>query len=225
MKEALPVATPVTAVPHGTAQARTRYWLVPIARAAIAAVAAVVITFSQNHSAALGLTVFGAFAALTGLAILAGSRSLKADGVAHHVFVAHAILTLAAGGVALAFAASASLPVFFAVVLIWALLTGALELYSGFRLRGRSPLARDWMTIGVVTVLLAVAFLVVPQGLDQQFTGPDGIERSLTASIVAVGVFGAYAAIVAVLLVIGGFSLKWGTDPSGRVAPETESQS
>ncbi|WP_411722299.1 hypothetical protein [Mycetocola sp.] len=217
------MATPVTAAPNGTAQSRSRYWLVPIARAAVAAVAAVVITFSQNHSATLGLTVFGAFAVLTALAIFAGSGSLKADRVAQHTFVAQAVLTLAAGAVALAFAASASLPAFFAIVLIWALLTGALELYNGFRLRGRSPLARDWTAIGLVTVLLAVAFLVVPQGLDQQFTGPDGVERSLTASIVAVGVYGAYAAIVAVLLVIGGFSLKWGTDPSGRVAPETES--
>jgi uncharacterized membrane protein YhaH (DUF805 family) len=219
------VATPVTAVPSGTAQSRSRYWLVPIARAAVAALAAVVITFSQDHSAALGLTLFGAFALLSALAVFAGSGSLAADRVAQHTFVAQAILTLAAGVVALAFAASASLPAFFAIVLIWALLTGSLELYNGFRVRGRSPLARDWMTIGVVTVLLAVAFLAVPQGLDQQFTGPDGVERSLTASIVAVGVFGAYAAIVAVLLVIGGFSLKWGTDSNGRTAPETESHS
>jgi uncharacterized membrane protein YhaH (DUF805 family) len=152
------VATPVTAVPSGTAQSRSRYWLVPIARAAVAAVAAVVITFSQDHSAALGLTVFGAFALLSALAVFAGSGSLTSDRVAQHTFVAQ-------------------------------------------------------------------AFLAVPQGLDQQFTGPDGVERSLTASIVAVGVFGAYAAIVAVLLVIGGFSLKWGTDSSGRTAPETESHS
>jgi uncharacterized membrane protein HdeD (DUF308 family) len=225
MKEAQPVATPVAAVSGGTAQSRSRYWPVPLLRAAVAAVATIVITFSQNHSAALGLTVFGAFAVATALAILAGSRSLKSDRVAQRTFVAQALLTLAAGVAALGFVATASLPAFFAIVLMWALLTGALELYNGYRLRGRSPLARDWMTIGVVTVLLAVAFLVVPQGLDQQFTGPDGVERSLTASIVAVGVFGAYAAIVAVLLVIGGFSLKWGTDSSGRAAPETESHS
>ncbi|HEV7847800.1 MAG TPA: hypothetical protein VGO88_00540 [Mycetocola sp.] len=219
------MATPVAAASAGPVQTRSRYWLVPVTRAVVAAVAAIVITFSQNHSAALGLAVFGGFAVLTASAILVGSASLKADRVAHHTFVAQAVLTLVAGAVALAFAASASLPAFFAIVLIWALLTGALELYNGFRLRGRSPLARDWTTTGIVTVLLAVAFLVVPQGLDQHFTGPDGVERSLTASIVAVGVFGAYAAIVAVLLVIGGFSLKWGTDPSGRVTPETESQS
>ena len=219
------MATPVAAVSAGTVQTRSRYWLVPVARAAVAAVAGLVITFSQDHSAALGLTVFGAFAALTALALIAGSVPLKTDRVARQVSLAQGILTLVAGVAALAFAASAGLPAFFAIVLIWALLTGGLEVYNGFRLRGRSPLARDWMTIGLATVLLAVAFLVVPQGLDQQFTGPDGVARSLTASIVAVGIFGAYAAIVAVLLVIGGFSLKWGTDPSGRAARETESHS
>jgi uncharacterized membrane protein YhaH (DUF805 family) len=219
------VATSVTAVSSGTAQTRSRYWLVPLLRAGVAAVAAAVITFSQDHSAALGLTVFGAFAIVTALAILAGSGALTGDRVARLTFVAQAAITLAAGVTALALAASAGLPAFFAIVLIWALLTGALELYSGFRLRGRSPLARDWTTIGLATVLLAVAFLLVPQGLDQQFTGPDGIERSLTASIVVVGIFGAYAAIVAVLLVIGGFSLKWGTDQSGPTTPETESPS
>lgn len=219
------MATPVAAAPAGAVQTNSRYWLVPVARAAVAAVAAFVITFSQDHSASLGLTVFGGFAVLTALALLAGSSSLGADRVAQHTFVAQALLTLAAGVVSLAMAASRSLPAFFAIVLTWALLTGALELYNGFRLRGRSPLSRDWVTVGLATVLLAVAFLVVPQGLDQQFTGPDGVERSLTASIVTVGIFGAYAAIVAVLLVIGGFSLKWGTDPSGRVTPETESHS
>jgi hypothetical protein len=81
------------------------------------------------------------------------------------------------------------------------------------------------MTIGGLTVLLAVAFLLVPPGFDQQFTGPDGVERSLTASVVTVGIFGAYAAIVAVLLVIGGLSLKWGADESGRINAQRESRS
>lgn len=223
---ATPVAAaPVGAVPVGAGQARSRYWLVPVTRAAVAAVAAIVITFSQDHSASLGLTIFGAFAVLTGLALLAGTRSLAEDRVAQRTFAAQAFLTIAAGTVSLVAAASGSLPAFFAIVLAWALLTGALELYNGFRLRGRSPLARDWTTTGLVTVLLAVAFLVVPQDLNQQFSGPDGVERSLTASIVTVGIFGAYAAIVAVLLVIGGFSLKWGADSSGRVTSKTESPS
>ncbi|MBG6238587.1 peptidoglycan/LPS O-acetylase OafA/YrhL [Mycetocola sp. CAN_C7] len=219
------MATPVAAATGGAVNSRSRYWLVPVARAAVAAVAAVVITFNGNHSPWLGLSVFGGFAVLTALIeIVLGSARLAADRVSRRTFFAQAIITLAAGVVALALAPNSSLPAFYAIVIVWALLTGALELYSGFRLRRRSPLARDWTTIGGLTVLLAVAFLLVPPGLDHQFTGPDGIDRSLTASIVTVGIFGAYAAIGAVLLVIGGFSLKWGTDESGRVPPETEAR-
>lgn len=220
------MATPVAAAPGGAVIPRSRYWPVPVARAAVAAVAAVVITFNGNHSPWLGLSVFGGFAVLTALVlILLGSRPLAADRVSQRTFVAQAVVTLLAGVVSLALAPTAGLPAFYAIVILWALLAGALELYSGFRLRGRSPFARDWMTVGGLTVLLAVAFLLVPPGFDQQFTGPDGIDRSLTASIVTVGIFGAYAAIVAVLLVIGGFSLKWGADESGRVSAERESHS
>ena len=220
------MATPVAAATGGAVNSRSRYWLVPVARAAVAAVAAVAITFNGNHSPWLGLSVFGGFAVLTALVeILLGSPRLAADRVARGAFLAQAAVTLVAGVVALALAPTAGLPAFYGIVIVWALLTGAVELYSGFRLRGRSPLARDWMTIGGLTVLLAVAFLLVPPGLDQQFTGPDGVDRSLTASVVTVGIFGAYAAIVAVLLVIGGFSLKWGADESGRVLSETESTS
>ena len=220
------MATPVAAAPGGAVNSRSRYWLVPVARAAVAAVAAVVITFSGDHSPWLGLSVFGGFAVLTALVeVVLGYGPLASDRVARRILVAQAVVTVLAGAVALALAATSGLPAFYAIVIVWALLTGALELYSGFRLRGRSPLARDWMTIGGLTLLLAVAFLLVPPGLDQQFTGPDGVDRSLTASVVTVGIFGAYAAIVAVLLVIGGFSLKWGTDERGRVTAETESQS
>ncbi len=219
------MATPVAAAPAGAVNSRSRYWLVPVSRAAVAAAAAVVITFSGDHSPWLGLSVFGGFAVLTALVeFVLGAASLASDRVSRRVVVAQAVVTVAAGVVALVLAPFAGLPAFYAIVIIWALLTGALELYSGYRLRGRSPLARDWMTIGTLTALLAVAFLIVPPGLDQQFTGPDGIDRSLTASIVTVGIFGAYAAIVAVLLVIGGLSLKWGTDERGRVSPETEAR-
>ncbi len=219
------MATPVAAAPAGAVNARSRYWLVPVSRAAVAAAAAVVITFSGDHSPWLGLSVFGGFAVLTALVeLVLGAASLASDRVSRRLVVAQSVVTVAAGAVALALAPFAGLPAFYAIVIVWALLTGALELYSGYRLRGRSSLARDWMTIGGLTALLAVAFLLVPPGLDQQFTGPDGIDRSLTASVVTVGIFGAYAAIVAVLLVIGGLSLKWGTDERGRVSPETEAR-
>lgn len=215
------MATPVAAAPGGAVDSRSSYWVIPIVRALVAAVAAIVVTFSSDHSASFGLLVFGVFAILSG--IVTGGLHLgvlRDDRVARWSFALQGLVAALAGGAALAIAASQpSLPALVAIVTAWALITGALELYNGFRLRGRSPLAREWMTIGGLTVLLAIVLVTIPQSLDQHFTGPDGVERSLTASIVTVGIFGAYAAILAVLLTIGGLSLKWGTD---RQATTTE---
>jgi hypothetical protein len=63
--------------------------------------------------------------------------------------------------------------------------------------------------------------LLVPAGLEQQFTGPDHVERVLTASVFVVGLLGAYSAILGVYLVIGGLSLRWAGQP-GRPAPIAE---
>jgi uncharacterized membrane protein HdeD (DUF308 family) len=201
-----------------------------VLRAIPAVIAAGIITFSLDHSAPLGLTVFGGFALLTGvLTLILVPRTLATDRGARLNFLVSGVVGILAGAAALLFAGagSAAVPALFLIVIVWALLTGVLELYSGLRVRGRSPFARDWMTIGGLTVLLAVAYLLVPPGMNQQFEGPDGVVRSLTASIVTVGFFGAYAAILAVLLLIGGFSLKWGTDDARRASTTgtTESQS
>ena len=230
VKEAPSLASSAVAAPRGAVDSTARYWILQVLRAVPAAIAAVVITFSSDHSAPLGLTVFGGFAVVTGLlGLVLVPRLLLDDRVARLNFLVSAVVSVLAGAGALTFALTgfAPLPGLFLIVIIWALLTGALELYSGFRVRGRSPFARDWMTIGGLTVILALAYLVVPPGLDQQFEGPDGVARSLTASIVTVGIFGAYAAILAVLLLIGGFSLKWGTDDARRASTTgtTESQS
>ena len=105
---------------------------------------------------------------------------------------------------------------------MWAALSGALELYSGIRVRGRFPAATDWLTVGAFTAAAAVVFVLVPPEYRHSFTGPDGVARVLDSSVVAVGLLGAYAAIVAVYLLVGGFSAKWGTVteavPSGAAA-------
>lgn len=224
------MASSAAAAPRGAVDSTSRYWIFQLFRAVPAAVAASVITFSVDHSAPLGLTVFGAFAVLTGLlAVIFVPRTLADDRVSRLNFLVSGIVSLLAGAGALVLAGTgrSALPGLFITVIVWALLTGVLELYSGFRVRGRSPFARDWLTIGGATLLLAIVFLLVPPGLDQHYMGPDGVDRSLTASIVTVGIFGAYAAIVAVLLIIGGFSLKWGTDDARRSSTSgtTESQS
>lgn len=188
---------------------RAAYWPLPVARALPAAAAAVVITFSADHSATFGLTVFGAFAILSGLvvAVLGWSRIpaglrgiLVAQGVVSVLLGAFS-LTLRTGGVA-------SL---FLVVSSWAAITGALELYLGLRTRRRHAASADWIAGGVLTAALAIVFVLIPPEFTQQFTGPDEVPRVLDSAVVAVGLLGAYAAIMAVYLAIAGLSAKWGT--------------
>ncbi len=87
------------------------------------------------------------------------------------------------------------------------------------------PGATDAITAGALTVVLAVAFLLVPPDLVVQYGGVEQREGQLTAPVVAVGLLGAYAAIVAVFLVIAALSMKWGTSTptatSAADAPRT----
>jgi hypothetical protein len=53
---------------------------------------------------------------------------------------------------------------------------------------------------------------------------PEGTTGILDASIVAVGILGAYAAILAIYLLIAGFSAKWGTQSEPATTPDTEIQ-
>jgi hypothetical protein len=70
--------------------------------------------------------------------------------------------------------------------------------------------------VGALTVLAALAFLLIPLDYRQNYSGPDHVKRVLDASVVAVGALGAWAAITTVFLVIAGLSAKWGTQ---AVAP------
>jgi uncharacterized membrane protein HdeD (DUF308 family) len=110
-----------------------------------------------------------------------------------------------------------------ALVTTFALVTGALELVTGLRRRRRTPLARDWTTVGAMTLLLALAFLVVPPDYAEELGGVEQIEGVLTSSTVLVGLLGAWGAVVGVYLVIAGLSLAWqtGTDPAHGADPQT----
>lgn len=190
---------------------RARYWLIPVLRAIPAAVVALVITFSSNHAAGYGLLLFGGFAAVDGLVLLlAGATRLPTDERSRRTTLVQAVVTLLAAGTAFA-TNGLGLPAYIAVIAAWAVLTGALELTQGLRARRRSPFARDWSTIGGLTLLLAVAFLVTPPDYSQQLGGVERVTGTLDASIVLVGLLGAYLAITAVFHVIAGLSHKWGT--------------
>jgi uncharacterized membrane protein HdeD (DUF308 family) len=190
---------------------RARYWPIPVLRAVPAAIVALVITFSSNHAAGYGLLLFGGFAVVDGLVLLlAGLTRLAADDRSRRTTLVQSVITLLAAVAAFA-CNGLGLPAFIAVVVAFAVLTGALELTQGLRARGRSPFARDWTTIGGLTLLLAVAFLVTPPDYSQQLGGVEQVTGTLDASIVLVGLLGAYLAVTAVFHVIAGLSHKWGT--------------
>ena len=185
-------------------------WYVPLARAVPAIVLAVVVTFTADHSASLGMLVFGIFAVVTGAVLIASALRTGVTGVVRTVTFAQGILTVLAGVVSLALPA-AGLPFFVFLLTAFAAVTGFLELYLGLRSRGRSSSSRDWVFVGALTALLAIVVLLVPPGFSQSFTGPDDIQRVLTASVIVVGALGAYWAILGVYLVIAGLSLRWAT--------------
>lgn len=190
---------------------RARYWPIPVLRAVPAAIVALVITFSSNHAAGYGLLLFGGFAVVDGLVLLlAGSTRLPADVRSRRTTLVQAVITLLAAVAGFSLN-GLGLPAFISVIVAWAVLTGALELSQGLRARRRSPFARDWTTIGGLTLLLAVAFLVTPPDYSQQLGGVERVSGVLDASIVLVGLLGAYLAITAVFHVIAGLSHKWGT--------------
>ena len=199
-----------------------RYWPWVLLRALPAIVVAVVITFSQDHSARLGFAMFGVLALVGGAAVLLGALRALEPGVARWCFVVQGLLGIVLGAIAL-FSGSAGLPFLVFLVSAFAVLTGFLELYSGLRARGRNDSARDWLFAGALTVILGVVALAVPPDYNQPFTGPDGVERALTASIILVGILGAYAAILGVFLVIAGLSLKWAPRAVAATAAESGS--
>ena len=193
-------------------------WYVPLARAVPALALALVVTFSADHSAPLGLVTFGIFGVVAGAVLTASALRLGAKGVVRTVTFAQGILTVLAGIVSLALP-GAGLPFFVFLLTAFAAVTGFLELYLGLRSRGRSGSSRDWVFVGGLTALLAIAVLLVPPGYSQSFSGPDEVQRVLTASVIVVGALGAYWAILGVYLVIAGLSLRW-ADSSSLVKSE-----
>ena len=167
-----------------------RYWIAALLRAAVALAAAAIITFSSNHSAPLGLDVFGGFAIITGIVGGVGAFAIV-DRVVRGISIAQGVFGVVAGVFALALNGS-GLGVLLYTVSVWAALTGFAELYCGIRVRGRALISRDWLIAGGLTVILAIVYLLIPAD-----------------SVLAVGLFGAYAAVIGVYLGIGAFSLKW----------------
>jgi len=176
-----------------------------------------VITFTSNHSPAFGLLVFGIFALVAGalFGLLTWFR-LERSGV-RPFLTAYAVVAVISGVIALVFR-TGGLPFLLFDFTFFAILSGGLELYSGLRTRGKFVASRDWLTLGGLTVIVGIIFLLIPPEFSQSFKDPDGVTRVLDSSVIAIGILGLYAASAAIYLLIAGFSAKWGTQ-SALVAP------
>lgn len=192
-------------------------WILVLARACVAIVTALVITFSQSHSTPFGFIAFGAFAVASGLVLAVGSWAAMQ---ARATTLVQGILTVAAGIVALVLSGG-GLPFLIFLATFWAAVTGILELFCGLRFRGKSPRSRDWVFAGALTALFAIVVLIVPPDLEQSLGGVEGVDGVLTASVIVVGAVGAYAAILGVYLAIAGFSLKWGAPAPAEAVTES----
>ncbi|HEY8590995.1 MAG TPA: DUF308 domain-containing protein [Naasia sp.] len=163
---------------------RSHVALEPLARGALALVLAVVVTFSPDHSPAVGLTVFGGWSLLTGLALLLTSRRTRSLWS-----LAHGAAAVSAGLVAigvLVLASGAAPQTLVPLLAGFAAVSGALDIASGIR----GTAGRDGVVVGSASVLLALLVLGFPA--DPVFT---------------VGLLGAWAAVVGVYLVIGALSV------------------
>ena len=211
-----------------------------LARAAFAALAAVMITFSPDHSAAVGMSVFSGVAIATGL-VLVVAVWLVYPATRRWPAILLGGVTLVAG-MAGGLAPLRTVAGFFIVVIAWAIVSGVIETVAGIRaVRGprapRPPRAgavapwtppdsgaiapaprsegRDAIVIGILTVVLGLALLLVNPAFSLQYTIDDVAETfTLTGITIGVGIFGGYAAIVAVYLAIAGFSPRAAADPA-----------
>jgi uncharacterized membrane protein HdeD (DUF308 family) len=181
-------------------------WYAILARAIPAAALAIVVTLSADHSVSFGMLTLGLFGVATGAIVLAFVLRSPVRGIERGLGFLYGAIALFVGVAALVSPDSLSLLIF--LVTDFALITGFVELYLGLRVRKSSTAGRDHMFAGALTVLLALVVLLIPADFVQPFTGPDGVARELTASIIIVGVLGAYWAILGVYLVIAGLSLK-----------------
>ena len=187
------------------------YWYAPLVRAVPAAALACVITFSGGfYTPEYGLASFGGYAIVAGiLGIILSLRAL-ARGVNRNLFLLQGIISIVAGAGALV-GIKGGLPVLILVVGPWGVLTGLIEVFAGVRARGKRAVARDWIFVGALTVLLALVAFLIPPDYTQHYNAPDdGGPRILNTSVMIVGALGIYGAIAAVYLAIAGFSLKWG---------------
>lgn len=186
-----------------------------LARAVLAAIAAIMVTFSPDHSAALGLAIFSGFTITSALVLTLAAWLVYPTGRRWWVLVLGTFDFIA--GMIAGIPMLRTDDMFFGLVITWAFVTGLVELLAGLRLRGYDG-ARDQVITGALGILLGLALLLVPAGFLQSYTIEEAGTFELTGIIMGVGIFGGYAAIVAVLLGIAGLSPRQAAESPASVS-------
>ncbi|MEO5535035.1 MAG: DUF308 domain-containing protein [Pseudolysinimonas sp.] len=183
-------------------------WIPQLSRGILALALGLVITLTLEHSPAFGLLTFGVFAALTGAVLVVGTLRGAYAGRMSAAFVAQGAISVVAGVVSLGLAPTGTTVTFAVLVGVWAVVAGMLETVSGIFSRGRLLIARDWIIAGVLTAVLGAVALLVPPDFVQPFSGQKGVSGTLTASVILIGIVGAWAILVGVLQTISAVTLR-----------------
>ena len=147
-------------------------------RALVAFGLGVFITFSQSHSADVGLVVLGVFGLLTGLSGTVIALVRRGSGALQELPMA-TLATLIGLFALLALGTESGQPAAFkALVAAWGLISGAFALYQARRLGFKDSSGRDHLISAVFALLLGILFLAVDLDI-----------------VSAVGFFGAYLAL------------------------------
>ena len=199
-----------------------RYWAFVAARAVPAALVAIFITFSADHSVRVGWLALALLGVATGVIVAVGS-SWMLQGAPKTLLTIQGVALVVVGLISVFGAAILPLTTYAAALASSFVVSGVLELVAGLRSRGLTPVARDWVFLGAASIVFGLAVLLVPTDLSQAITVPDKVLPNLTAAVVVVGMLGAYAAIVAVYAAIAGLSIKWARHPEAVVNVESAS--
>ena len=186
-------------------------WMSMLLRAIPVLIGALVIAFTPDHSPRFGFVVLGAVLLWSGIIV-----GFEAIGVSGHplrpLVFARSILTAVTGGFALFMGTGghdwATPGAFILTVAIWGIVTGLLELVGVPIARKYGLYGGEILISGALTLLIGVIVAFVPPDLDDAYGGVEQITGSLTASVQAVGLVGAYFAVLGVLLIVEAITLR-----------------
>jgi uncharacterized membrane protein HdeD (DUF308 family) len=168
-----------------------------IARAFPALVAAAVITFSANHSVVVGQLVFMAYGFVIAPIFVWASFANGFERSGRISFLSMGVVAIL-GAALTAITIDQGLVAFTLTVGIWAALSGLIELYAGWTSPRRDQ-AREMFLLGGLTAVFGLVEAVIP-----------------LSELYAVGLFGAYAAVLGVFSAIAGFSTPQGAKRPAR---------